>query len=437
MIKFDSPQALLDIIADQKRGRARGIYSVCSANSYVLQASVRQAAQYELPLLIEATCNQVNQYGGYTGMSPRDFARYVAQIAEEMKISPNRIILGGDHLGPNPWQDEPAQAAMAKARQMVTDFVQAGFVKIHLDASMRCADDDRTRPLDPELSADRAADLCEAAELAHRESGSEMAPVYVIGTEVPVPGGAWESEESIRITDTVAAQETLDLFNDVFHRRGLGNPWTRVIALVVQPGVEHDHARVFEYDRARAEALSRLIESVPGMVLEAHSTDYQRPELLKQMVEDHFAILKVGPSLTFAFREAAFALARMEEEWLSGRNDVELSGLIDVAEQSMQQDPQYWARYYRGTDAEQAFARKYSLSDRIRYYWPKPALAQALQRLVANLERTPPPLTLISQYLTMQYWHIREGLIRNKPEEIIWDHIQDIGQYYVQACLPS
>ena len=335
MTRSGSPQALLDIITEQKRGRPRGIYSVCTANSYVLEASVRQAARYDLPLLIEATCNQVNQYGGYTGMSPHDFARYVTRIAEEMQVSPNRIILGGDHLGPNPWQDEPAESAMVKARQLVTDFVRAGFVKIHLDASMRCADDDRDRPLDPELSAERAADLCQAAERAHRENGSEVAPVYVIGTEVPVPGGAWESEEDVQVTDATAAQATLDLFNDIFHRRGLGDAWTRVVALVVQPGVEHDHARVFEYDRARARALSRLIESVPGMVFEAHSTDYQRPRLLKQMVEDHFAILKVGPSLTFAFREAAFALARMEEEWLSGRKDVELSSLIVVAERAM------------------------------------------------------------------------------------------------------
>lgn len=370
-------------------------------------------------------------------MSPRDFARYVSQIAGEMNFSPNRIILGGDHLGPSPWQAEPAESAMAKARHLVTDFVRAGFVKIHLDASMRCGDDDRTRPLDPELSAERAADLCEAAEGAHRAGGSETGLVYVIGTEVPPPGGASESEEGIRVTDTVAARATLDLFKEVFHRRGLGAIWTRVIALVVQPGVEYDHARVFEYDRARARALSRLIESIPGIVFEAHSTDYQRPELLKQMVEDHFAILKVGPTLTFAFREAVFALARIEEEWMSGRNDVELSGLIDMAEQTMLQDRQYWTHYYRGTEAEQAFARKYSLSDRIRYYWPKPDLAQALQRLVANLERTPPPLSLISQYLPVQYWHIREGLIGNKPKEIIWDHIEDIGQHYVEACRPG
>jgi D-tagatose-1,6-bisphosphate aldolase subunit GatZ/KbaZ len=398
---------------------------------------VRQAAQNDLPLLIEATCNQVNQYGGYTGMAPRDFARFVAGMTEKMHASPNRIILGGDHLGPNPWQDERAQSAMAKARQLVTDFVEAGFVKIHLDASMRCADDDGAGLLDPQLSAERAADLCEAAEQAHRESRAELAPVYVIGTEVPVPGGAWQSEEGIRVTDTGDAQGTLSLFSEVFRRRGLDDAWRRVVALVVQPGVEHDPAHVFEYDRARTHALSRMIESVPGFVFEAHSTDYQRPELLRQMVEDHFAILKVGPSLTFAFREAVFALAHIEKEWLSGRSDVVLSSLIEVVDQSMQQDPRYWARYYQGTESDQKFARKYGLSDRIRYYWPKPTVAQALQQLVANLERTPPPLPLISQYLPMQYRHIREGLIRNQPDEMIWDHIQEVGQHYVQACMPG
>jgi D-tagatose-1,6-bisphosphate aldolase subunit GatZ/KbaZ len=437
MNRFASRQDLLDIIADQKAGRPRGIYSVCTANSYAIEASVRQAAQNDLPLLVEATCNQVNQYGGYTGMTPRDFARFVASITEEMSASPNRIILGGDHLGPNPWQDEPARSAMAKARQLVTDFVEAGFVKVHLDASMWCADDDRTRPLDPGLSAERAADLCEVAEQAHRESGSEMAPVFVIGTEVPAPGGARQPEEGIRVTDAADAQEALRLFGEVFHRRGLDDAWTRVVALVVQPGVDFDHARVFEYDRESAQALSLMIESVPGVVFEAHSTDYQPPDLLRQMVEDHFAILKVGPMLTFAFREAVFALARMEEEWLGGRRDVVLSSLIEVVDQSMLQDPQYWARYYSGTDTEQALARKYGLSDRIRYYWPKPAVAQALRRLVANLEQLPLPLSLISQYLPTQYRHIREGLIRNQPNQMIWDHIQEAGQYYVQACLPG
>lgn len=434
---FAAPQTLLDIIAEQKRGRPRGIYSVCSANSHVLEACIRQADQNGLPLLIEATCNQVNQFGGYTGMAPADFARYVSEIAEAAHISPDRILPGGDHLGPNPWQDEPAEAAMHKARRMVNDYVRAGFSKIHLDASMPCADDDPGQALDPRVSAERAADLLQVAEHAQRELGSGTEPVYVIGTEVPTPGGARDPEEGVAVTAPAAARETIELFNEVFQQRGMGEAWTRVIALVVQPGVEHDHKRVFEYDRTRAQALSRFIESVPGMVFEAHATDYQRPARLKQMVEDHFAILKVGPSLTFAFREAVFALARMEEEWLGGRGGVELSSLSDAVDRAMRQDPQYWARYYRGTEAEQAFERKYSLSDRIRYYWLVPEVAQALQKLVANLEQSPPPLALLSQYLPAQYRRVREGLIRNKPDELIRDHIQEIGQNYVQACMPD
>ena len=47
---------------------------------------------------------------------------------------------------------------------------------------------------------------------------------------------------------------------------------------------------------------------MPGLVFEAHSTDYQPPESLSRLVIDGFAILKVGPGLTFALREALYAL---------------------------------------------------------------------------------------------------------------------------------
>lgn len=71
--------------------------------------------------------------------------------------------------------------------------------------------------------------------------------------------------------------------------------------------------QVHEYHREEAQTLSRFIEAQPGLVYEAHSTDYQSREALRALVEDHFAILKVGPALTFAFREAVFALAAIEE----------------------------------------------------------------------------------------------------------------------------
>lgn len=78
MTQFSNPQPLLDLVAAQKRGQPEGIYSVCSAQQFVLEAGMRQAAADGSQLLIEATCNQVNQFGGYTGMTPADFSAYVA-----------------------------------------------------------------------------------------------------------------------------------------------------------------------------------------------------------------------------------------------------------------------------------------------------------------------------------------------------------------------
>ena len=99
---------LADIVAVHKRGRPVGIYSICSAHPFVLDACVQQAIKDDSPLLIESTCNQVNQYGGYTGMTPLDFHDYVEGIAAKFNFPRERLILGGDHLGPSPWQEEPA-----------------------------------------------------------------------------------------------------------------------------------------------------------------------------------------------------------------------------------------------------------------------------------------------------------------------------------------
>ena len=429
MAEFASTHALRVMIKAQKRGKAAGIPSICSANRFVLEACLRQAAQDGGSVLIEATCNQVNQFGGYTGMTPAGFAAYVAQIAEDMDYPTDRIILGGDHLGPNPWQHLPAAQAMTNALQMVADYAAAGFCKIHLDASMRCADD-KPGPLDPRVSAERAANLCAAAEAA---SSDGRRPVYVIGTEVPIPGGAQEAEAQLSITRPEDAAETLRLFLLAFAGHGLQDAWQRVIGLVVQPGVEFGDTNLFDYDHDKARGLSRWIETLPGIVFEAHSTDYQTPRALRDLVEDHFAILKVGPGLTFALREAVFALAHIEQAWLADRPDIQLSNIVDTLEQAMLNDPHDWEKYYHGTPEQQALARKYSFSDRIRYYWPRPQVEASLSRLLTNLEENPPPLPLLSQYMPNQFAAVRANKIENHPRALIWHSIQEALRPYLRA----
>jgi D-tagatose-1,6-bisphosphate aldolase subunit GatZ/KbaZ len=414
------------LLQENRAGKWKGIYSVCSANRLVLEAAFAQAAHDRSPLLIEATCNQVNQDGGYTGLTPAQFRDYVYAIAQDVRFPTERVILGGDHLGPNPWRTQSAEVAMEKASAMVSAYAAAGFSKIHLDASMACRNDPRV--LANEVIAERAAQLCEVAESTTRAFASQ--PVYVIGTEVPTPGGAQEEME-IEVTSTGSLQETLDVHSRAFSRRNLSSAWKRIIGVVVQPGVEFGNETVADYIPEKASNLSKSILQHEGIVFEAHSTDYQTAESLQQLVNGHFGILKVGPELTFMMREAIFGLARIEQEWIAGK---EPSNIRAIIERVMIENPGNWKAYYHGEEHPVRVARAYSLSDRIRYYWPNAEISKALALLIQNLEQNPAPLPLVAQYLPRQAEAIRARSIRNNPTAMIHHKIRESLTRYAEAC---
>lgn len=426
---------LRSLAQDRRNGVIRGICSLCSASELVLEAAIERAAQTGDLVLIEATANQVNQFGGYTGMKPTDFHAFVMEIADRKCFPRDRVLLGGDHLGPLVWCREAEADAMAKSDELVRQFVLAGFTKIHLDTSMRLAGDDPEAPLSDVVIAARGARLAAVCERAWQELRSAdpdaQAPVYVIGSEVPIPGGAQEAEEGIRVTDPADFARTVEVFRDTFSRLGLEAAWKRVIAVVVQPGVEFGDDAIHEYDRKAASALTAALSAYPGLVFEGHSTDYQTPEALRAMVEDGIAILKVGPALTFALREALFDLTMIENELLRGRPDIVPSRFVDVLEAAMVKSPGNWAKHYHGTEDRLQLARKFSLSDRCRYYLPDPHVANAMKRLFENLDGIGVPLSLLSQYMPIQYSKVRAGRIKPLAAELAKDRVVNCIDEYL------
>lgn len=432
---------LAQTVASHKSGQPVGVYSVCSAHPTVVEAAMVQAAADGSYVLIEATSNQVDQYGGYTGLRPAEFRDLVLRIADDTGFARDRVVLGGDHLGPNRWQRESSSAAMEKADVLIAAYVEAGYTKIHLDCSMSCADDPEV--LADEVVASRSARLMRVAEDTAHRIGSP-GPVYVIGTEVPVPGGAHETLDHLTPTPADRARRTIDAHRSAFAERGLDEVWPRVVALVVQPGVEFDHVNVFDYRRDATVELRTVLDTEPNLVFEAHSTDYQRPEQLRELVEDHWAILKVGPGLTFAMREALFALAMVEAELVPRTSR---SNLVEVLERRMLAEPKYWEGYYEAggersdgriaSPREQRTARRYSYSDRLRYYWADPEVDAARLTLLENLDRTGVPLPLISQFLPGQYDRIRAGQLEPVPQALVIDRIRDAIRPYAHACLTT
>jgi len=410
---------LRDLILRNRAGEAIGLPCFCTANEHVLLAVLAYAKRTGLPTVIEATCNQVNQYGGYTGMSPADFMEWLSGMAADAGVPMNQLILGGDHLGPNVWKNEPLDVAMEKSRELVKSYVQAGFKKIHIDTSMACGGE--PNPTFAQI-AERAADLCEVAE-KYAPDPSKL--FYIIGTEVPIPGGETEEPNTLDVTSVARFHDTIQTHRDAWNTRGLDAAWDRVVSVVTQPGVDFGHTSVYPFLPVKAAPLRDAIIDEVGLTYEAHSTDYQSTNALADLVKNHFFFLKVGPELTFRFREAIWALAKIEEEIINDPKSL----IRETFEEQMTKDPGYWVNYYNGSDKELRILRTYSYSDRIRYYWTDPEISKSLNMLIANLEQVNLPESIVSQ----AFMGLDFGEVPETPLALIELHIQRCISRYFKA----
>ena len=422
-----------EMMEKRRQGIKCGIPSYCTANELALEIALRRAKMLNQPVLIEATANQVNQYGGYTGMLPKDFYKLVLDMAAAIDLPEQMVILAGDHLGPLTWQNLPEAEAMEKSIELVYQYTRAGFTKIHLDTSMKVADDAEGL-LSTEVIARRGATLYKAAIKGYEELKAEkpeaIRPVFVVGSEVPIPGGAQEAEDSLAVTSVAAFKDTVATYKRVWEEEGVGEGMNDVIAVVVQPGVEFGDDQVFLYDSAAAAELCAALKEFPEVCFEGHSTDYQSPACLKAMVEDGIAILKVGPALTYGLREALFSMSLMENELVPAE---ERSNFIDVLESTMLANRGNWQKHYHGDEKQLHLARKYSFSDRARYYMGQPEVLAAMEKLFTNLDTYKIPLNMLHQYMPLTYAKVRDGELPLKAKELAMDGVTNFMLDYEYA----
>lgn len=422
-----------EMMEKRRQGIKCGIPSYCSANELVLETALRRAKAQNTPVLIEATANQVNQFGGYTGMLPKDFYQMVLKMAEEIGVLEHQIILAGDHLGPLTWQNLPEKEAMENSVELVYQYARAGFTKIHLDTSMKVADDPEGL-LSTETIARRGAILYKATMKGYEELKAEkpdaIRPVFVIGSEVPIPGGAQEAEDTLAVTSPDAFRDTVATYRRVWREEGVEDGMKDVVAVVVQPGVEFGDDQVFLYDHDAATQLCAALGEFPEVCFEGHSTDYQSAECLKAMVQDGIAILKVGPALTYGLRESLFSLSLMEKELVPQEKQAHF---IETLEKVMLDNPGNWKKHYHGDDHQLALARKYSFSDRCRYYIGQPEVVASMNKLFENLREYPVPMNMLHQYMPVSYVKVRDGLLPLEPKELAMDGVANFMEDYEYA----
>ena len=406
-------EVLRDIIRRNRAGAAVAIPSVCSAHPDVLRASLALAAQLDRHIVIEATSNQVNQDGGYTGMTPVDFIQFVNALADEAKIDRAQVIFGGDHLGPQAWRAMDAAQALAKADRLVHDYVAAGFHKIHLDCSEGCAGE--TAQLGDDVTAARSARLAQICSEVHPDL------LFVIGTEVPPPGGARVDEDGdIPATTPTDARATL-----AAHDAAFGPLAPMIGGLVVQPGVEFSPTAVHALPMGRDPGLLNALSEHPDICLEAHSTDYQQDAVYPRLAQLGFAFQKVGPALTFAYRQALYALDQLRED--KGALQAEMEAV-------MLEDPSKWQGHYSGDPDALREQRHFGLADRIRYYWPAPKAQAAVQSLKSAFDR-PLSDTQLRQAFAPAVLARAEGLDGPQSQRLIDAEIQTaLAPYFFEEA---
>lgn len=114
-----------------------------------------------------------------------DFAAYITSLANQEGFPKEQLILGSDHLRPYPWRNERAEQAMEKAQQLIQSYVQAGYQKIHLDASMPLGDDEPNRAVPLEVIAERTARLAKTALQTAPDKETQARLRFVISSEAP------------------------------------------------------------------------------------------------------------------------------------------------------------------------------------------------------------------------------------------------------------
>lgn len=416
-----------EIVRRQKSGESVGCFSVCSGNFLVIEAALRRAKAYDQSLVIEATANQVSPEGGYTGLTPERFRGLVESKARDVHFPLSKLYFGGDHLGPLTYKHLPAEEAMKKAKDLVASYVAAGYTKIHLDASMPLGGE---KGLSVKTIANRTAELAKACEVQLEKNHLKSELVYVVGSEVPTPGGETHLADALSPTTPNCFRETVEAMQLAFVEHGIEACFEKVVGIVVQPGVEFSQFGVYSYNQALAKPLTDALKAYPQFVFEGHSTDYQTTDKLKQMVEDGIAFLKVGPALTFSLREAIFSLTHIERS-LGGDGPSWESDLDTL----MLEDETHWKQHYFGEKHDVALARKYSYSDRARYYLSHPKMEKATEALFQRLDSQwgRCPLPLIRQFMPREYEQLRAHKIELSSRELVIAHIGCVIDQYYEA----
>ena len=103
--------------------------------------------------------------------------------------------------------------------------------------------------------------LCEVAE-KYAPDPSEL--FYIIGTEVPIPGGETEEPDALDVTSVARFHDTIQTHRDAWEARSLMHVWDKIVSVVTQPGVDFGHTSIYPFEPEKAAHLRDAIVKLGG-----------------------------------------------------------------------------------------------------------------------------------------------------------------------------
>ena len=342
--------------------KKNAIPSFCSSNSQVIEILFKFCKFHKVPLLVESTSNQVNQYGGYSNNTPKEFIKKIKKIAEKEKFNKKKLFFGGDHLGPLPWKLHKSREALRRSIRLIRSYINADYQKIHIDTSIKCLNDNK---INNKIVFERTALIFRKLNLDKYKN-----LFFVFGTEVPLSGG--NDKSKIKQTSITQIKEEHKNFKNLLKSE------TNSFALVIEPGMKFMHNNVTK-PIFKNFVIKKKFSKKNNFIFEAHSTDYQQINTLKKLVSNNFKFLKVGPELTYELTRSILFMEKLEKT-LNYK-----SNFSKVLYLEMKKNRKYWLSYFNNKKKTVFDKIVKSKFDRTRYYLERKKVLKAINILKNNI----------------------------------------------------
>lgn len=361
---------------EKVEGRPSTLFAACPNSETVIKAALRSAKRANAPIKFAATLNQVDEDGGYTGLTQSEFVEMVKIEAEAISYE-GLIIVALDHGGPwlkdqhsiENWSLEETMTAVKKSLEAAID---AGYDFLHIDPTV-----DKTLPpgeiIPIERVAERTIELIKHAENHRREKG--IAPLgYEVGTE-EVHGGLANLEVFDRF---------LSLLKEGLEKEGLSEVWP--ILIVGKVGTDL-HTTVFDPEVAKtlAEKAAKY-----GSFIKGHYTDYvENPE---EYPLSGMGAANVGPEFTEEEYNALTQLAQLEDKLKEEKLIARSSLILQVLEKEVYESKR-WQKWLKGEEKGKDLydlspsRQKWLIKTGCRYIWAQPRVVASRTLLYRNLEQ--------------------------------------------------